>query len=561
MAEPDAGAGQRRPRPAGRVLPRLARHARPARLRLRHQLRVRPVPPGDPRRRADRAARQLAARRHARGRSSGPSERVHRAALRPHRAQRRPRRQLQPDVARLEGRSSACRTTCRSSATAARPSTSCGSSRRAASDDFDMRIFNDGDYLRAVEQKIASETVSKVLYPSDAPSGPRAAADAGVLPGRLRDPRHRPALPARSHGTFDDLPDKVAIQLNDTHPALAVAELMRHPRRRARPGVGRRRGTITHGDVRATPTTRSCPRRWRSGRCRCSSRSCRGTCRSSTRSTAASSSRSRTRWPGDDERAAAHVARSRRASSKQVRMAHLAIVGSHSVNGVAALHTRAGARRTWCRTSHALWPEQVQQQDQRRHAAALAAARNPALAALITDAIGDGWVTDLDALRELEPLADDAGVPASVRRGQARATRSGSPRSIRDDDRRARRSAIAVRRAGQAHPRVQAAAAERCCTSSTQYLQPGEDGERADARRGRTSSPARRRPATRLAKQIIRLINDVGDVVNRDPRARERLKVVFLPDYRVSLAEDHPGRRPERADLDGRHRGVAAPAT
>ena len=96
-----------------------------------------------------------------------------------------------------------------------------------ASDQFDIGIFNSGDYIRAVHEKITGESISKVLYPSDIVAARQGAAPAaGVLPRGLLAARHRPALPAR-RGTFDDFADKVAIQMNDTHPALTVAELMR----------------------------------------------------------------------------------------------------------------------------------------------------------------------------------------------------------------------------------------------------------------------------------------------------------------------------------------------
>ena len=221
------GAGQRRPGPAGGLLPRLAGDARPARLRLRHQLRIRPVPPGDPQRRTGRKARQLAHLRHALDRSSG---------------RRKPSRcrstagSSTPPTARATttrcgstGRSSsACRTTFSIAGYGGRTVNYLRLFAARASQEVDMGIFNDGDYLNAVQQKVLTETISKVLYPSaDSAGRPGAAADAGVLPRRLRRPRHRPPATCASTTTFDNFPDKVAIQLNDTHPTLAIAELMR----------------------------------------------------------------------------------------------------------------------------------------------------------------------------------------------------------------------------------------------------------------------------------------------------------------------------------------------
>ncbi len=156
-----------------------------------------------------------------------------------------------------------------------------------SSRDFEMQIFNAGDYLKAVEQKIASETISKVLYPSDAvPPGQelRLLQEYFLVACALRDlvARYR-----RDHESFDAFPAKVAIHLNDTHPALAIAELMRIL-------IDERdlpwdtAWQITQSTM-GTRITRSCRRRSRNGPWPCSSASCHGICKSSTRSTAASS--------------------------------------------------------------------------------------------------------------------------------------------------------------------------------------------------------------------------------------------------------------------------------
>ena len=140
-----------------------------------------------------------------------------------------------------------------------------------SSHDFDMQIFNDGDYFKAVEQKIASETISKVLYPSDAiVAGQelRLVQEYFLVACALRDIVRRFE---QDHGRFQDFPAKVAIQLNDTHPALAVAELMRILVDEKESGVGGGLGDHA-GDSRPTPITRCCRKRWRSGRFPCSSR-------------------------------------------------------------------------------------------------------------------------------------------------------------------------------------------------------------------------------------------------------------------------------------------------
>ena len=176
-----------------------------------------------------------------------------------------------------------------------------------ATRDFDLQFFNEGDFRRAVEEKIDTENISKVLYPNDQSDEGKAL--------RLKQQYFFVAcsiadIVRRYKQRHADLrrcsPSKFAIQLNDTHPSIAVAELMRV--------LVDEEGldwdaawAITEQDVRATPTTRCCPRRWSAGRWRCSSACCRATCRSSTRSTSASCARCRRSWPGRRRPAGAHV--------------------------------------------------------------------------------------------------------------------------------------------------------------------------------------------------------------------------------------------------------------
>ena len=261
-------------------------------------------------------------------------------------------------------------------------------------------------------RRTTREVISKVLYPNDH--------DQAGKELRLKQEyffvacsiaRHRPALPEDATTTSTRFAEKVAIQLNDTHPAIAIAELMRvlvdekrlawdeawehHRRRRS-----------------ATPTTRCSPRRSRRGRWRCSSGSCRATWRSSTRSTSASCARCMIRFPCDDDARCARMSLIEEGHGEEG--AHGAPRGGrlHSVNGVAALHTELLKRDVLPRLRRDV-PRAVQQQDQRRHAAALAArSATRASPRSSPTRIGDGWVTDLDQL------------------AQARAARRGRRRSV-----------------------------------------------------------------------------------------------------------------------------------
>ena len=220
-------------------------------------------------------------------------------------------------------------------------------------------------------------------------------------------------------------------------------------------------------------------------------------------------------------------------AERKVRMANLAIVGSHSTNGVAAIHSGLlrngdgqGPRRD---VSGA-----VQQQDQWRHAATLAAAGKPGLAAAITEAIGDGWVTDLSQLARLKPLAEDKGFRDAFHKAKREAkTRfadwlnatSGQavdPDTIFD---------CQIKRIHEYKRQLLECAADHRALQSPA----GEPGLEMTPRTFFFAGKAA--PAYHLAKLIIKFINNLAGTIDGDPATRGRLKVVFLPDYNVSLAE------------------------
>ena len=167
------------------------------------------------------------------------------------------------------------------------------------------------------------------------------------------------------------------MQLNDTHPSIAVAELMRLLVDEHQMDWDKA-WDITQKTL-AIPTTRCCRRRWRSGRCRCLPAFCRGTWRSSTRSTAASSMKCAPRFPGDNDRIA-RMSLIDEHDEKYVRMANLATVGSHAVNGVAELHSEL-LKKTTLHDFYEFSPEKFLQRDQWRNAAALACAQQSGTAA------------------------------------------------------------------------------------------------------------------------------------------------------------------------------------
>ena len=399
-----------------------------------------------------------------------------------------------------------------------------------SANEIDMEFFNSGDYLRALETELLSETVTKVLYPSDAiPQGRelRLIQEYFLVACAIRDMVRRYL---RHHKTFDRFADRVAIQLNDTHPALAVAELTRYlidevgmVWETAWELVTRVFGYTNHtlmpealerwpvellGKVlpRHLQIIYEINRRFLEQVSKV--------------------------YPGDEARLA-RMSLVEEVPTKLVRMAHLAIVGSHSVNGVAELHSRLV-------TTHLvpdfaqLWPEKFNNKTNGVTPRRWLLSANPGLAALLTRAVGPEWVTDLERLKGIEPLAGDAVFQDEFRRVK-RANKEHLAAIIED------RLRLVVDPGAMFDVQV-----KRIHEYKRQllnllhiihlYLTLVEDGVEPPAPRVVVFA-GKAAPGYWVAKQIIRLIHAVGHEVNHDPRTRGLLKVVFLPDYRVSLAE------------------------
>ncbi|MGE3538387.1 MAG: glycogen/starch/alpha-glucan phosphorylase [Candidatus Tectimicrobiota bacterium] len=399
-----------------------------------------------------------------------------------------------------------------------------------SSAEFDMQIFNAGDYLRAVEQKIASETVTKVLYPSDAvESGQelRLLQEYFLVACAIRDIMRRYL---RTHTTFTTFASQVAIQLNDTHPAIAVAELMRMlidendlPWEQAWELTQATLGYTNHTLLpealemwSAALFERVLPRHLQII-VEINRRFLEHVVQV---------------WPGD-------YARLQRVSivtdgeQKQVRMGHLAIVGSHAINGVSAMHTEL-LKTSLVPDFFQLWPERFHNKTNGITQRRWLLQANPLLAQLLNDTIGPAWITDLDALRGLESVVEDAGFQqAFCRIKHANKARLAGvvqellrlrvdPQSLFD---------VQVKRIHEykrqllnvlhiIHVYLDLLEAQQAPPVPRTYLFAGKAA-----------------PGYWAAKQIIKLIHNVGRVINADPRARGHMQVVFVPDYRVSLAE------------------------
>ncbi len=399
-----------------------------------------------------------------------------------------------------------------------------------ASQEFDMAIFNDGDYVRAVEQKIASETISKVLYPSDSIEAGRElrlVQEYFLVACALRDVMRRHL---QTHSDVVALSETTAIQLNDTHPVLAVAELMR-----------------ILVDEHAVPWEAA----WEMTRAICGYTNHTLMPEALERWPVALFERVlprhlqiifeinhrflqevAARWPGDIERLR-RMSLVQEDGERQIRMAHLAVVGSHSVNGVSALHSDL-VKRTLIPDFFALWPERFNNKTNGVTPRRWLLTANPGLAALVTATLGAAWMTDLEALRGLEPYADQAEFRNRFR-AVKRANKVRLGRIIRDAtgveadpdslfDVQVKRIHEYKRQLLHALHIVHA------------YLRLTEDGVMPAVPRTHVVA-GKAAPGYWAAKQIIKLISCLGDTINNDPRARDWLRVVFLPDYRVSLAE------------------------
>ena len=222
---------------------------------------------------------------------------------------------------------------------------------------------------------------------------------------------------------------------------------------------------------------------------------------------------------------------------KQVRMAHLCIVGSHSVNGVSELHSDLHHDTRWCRTSAQIWPEKFNNKTNGVAPRRWLMKANQGLTDLISRTLDENkWITDLRSLRDLEPFADDADFRQRFQEVKRQNKLKLAERHS------GRRPACAVdpdshvRRSDQAHSRIQAAAAERDAHHPRLSAASWSTGEMPAVPRTYIFA-GKAAPGYWAAKQIIKLIHNVADVVNNDPRVSDRMKVAFLPDYRVSLAE------------------------
>ncbi len=397
--------------------------------------------------------------------------------------------------------------------------------------DFDLQLFNEGDYRRAVEEKVDVENISKVLYPpdhTDEGKELRLKQQYFFVACSLADILRHFKL---RHTDLRLLPDKAAIQLNDTHPAIAVAELMRTLVDQE--GLewdlawditvrtfGYTNHTLMPEALEKWPVAmfeRVLPRHL-AIIYEINHQFLRKVI---------------TRWPGDLARMA-RMSIIEEGASKQVRMAHLATVGSHSVNGVAKLHSEL-VRHELLRDFYELYPERFNNKTNGVTPRRWLLYANPRLSHLIAGLLGPRFAAhELRELARLRAYRDDAAVLEQIREIKQENKRDLAPLVEKLTSVRVDPSSMFVIQVKRIHEYKRQLLA--CLGIISDYLELRDHpGAELPARTYLFAGKAAAGYA--MAKLHIRLINDVAAVINADPLVRERIKVVFMPNYGVSLAQ------------------------
>lgn len=399
-----------------------------------------------------------------------------------------------------------------------------------ASRDFNMEIFNQGDYVKAIHQKIETEMVSKVLYPTESVSFGkelRLVQEYFLVACGLRDITRRYA---RQNSCFDDFSNYVSIQLNDTHPALTVVELMRffvdEKRMSWEKAWDITRATCAYTNHTLLPEALEV---WSVDLLgKVLPRHLQIIYEINSRFLSSVSKR----WHGD-------ISRMRRMSlieegaTKKVRMANLAVIGSHSVNGVSKLHSDLVKRRLFSDFAE-MEPEKFNNKTNGVTPRRWILKANPVLADLFTETVGEGWITDLEKVHGIEKFCDDA---AFKQRFMAikRANKAALAAHIK--------STLNIIVSPDSMFDVQA---KRIHEYKRQILNVLHiirlyldivDHDKLPAVSRTFIFSGKAAPGYWEAKQIIKLIHSVAEIINADRKVGDLLRVVFLPDYRVSLAE------------------------
>ena len=400
----------------------------------------------------------------------------------------------------------------------------------AAPDYFNFQEFSSGDFVGALAETLSAESLTRVLYPDDSTSagrGLRFVQEYFLVACSLADLVRRFR---RRNSDWKNFPDKVAVQLNDTHPAMAVPELMRILLDEAGLSWGDAwditTRTLAYTNHTLLPEAlEKWPLAWFE---MLIPRQLEIIYEINRRFLMDVNNR----YPGDEAKAQ-WVSLIEEGAVPKIRMANLAIVGSHSTNGVAAIHSGL-LRTTTVKDLAEMFPERFNNKTNGVTPRRWLLLANPTLSRAITTAIGDGWVTNLAELSKLKPLASDAAFRDAFRKAKREA--------------KVQFSAWLQRTTGQTvdPDTIFDCLVKRIHEYKRQLLMALRiviQYNRLRAIPGMQVIPrtfffsGKAAPAYHVAKLIIKLINNIAGTIDGDPAARGRLKVIFLPDYRVSAAE------------------------
>jgi starch phosphorylase len=400
----------------------------------------------------------------------------------------------------------------------------------AAPDYFDFEIFSHGDFVGAVAETLEAESLTRVLYPDDSTSmgqGLRFVQEYFLVACSLADLVRRFQ---RTNADWNAFPEKVAIQLNDTHPTMAIPELMRILLDDVHLGWDEAwditQRTLAYTNHTLLPEAlEKWPVAWFelllprhleiifeiNRRLLISVR---------------------TRFPDDDGKVQ-RVSLVDEDAGRKIRMANLAIVGSHSTNGVAAIHSQL-LRTTTVKDLAEIFPERFSNKTNGVTPRRWLLLCNPSLSRTITGAIGDDWITDLSQLRRLKPLATDASFRSDFHKAKREAKlqfadwlKSTSGISVDPDT-------IFDSQVKRIHEYKRQLLNALRIVVVYNRLRQNPDLDIAPRTFFFSGKAA---PAYQLAKLIIKFINNLAGTIDGDPAVRGRLKVVFLPEYCVTLAE------------------------
>jgi starch phosphorylase len=400
----------------------------------------------------------------------------------------------------------------------------------AAADYFDFQEFSSGDFVGALAETLAAESITRVLYPDDSTSRGQALRfiqEYFLVACSLADIVRRFRVNNKDWSAF---PDKVAIQLNDTHPTMSVPELMRILLDDAHLGWDQAwditQKTLAYTNHTLLPEAlEKWPVDWFQ---RVAPRLLEIIYEINRRLL----NDVRQKYP-DDEGRVSRISLIEEGPVRRVRMANLAIVGTHSTNGVAAIHSKL-LRTMTVKDLAEMFPQRFNNKTNGVTPRRWLLLCNPPLARTITDAIGDGWITDLSQLSKLKPLADDKAFRAAFLKAQ--------------HEMKAQFAAWLKATSGVTvdHQNIFDSQVKRIHEYKRQLLNCLRIVVLYNRLRENPnlSMPPRTfffagkaAPAYQLAKLIIKFINNLAGTIDGDPAVKGRLQVYFLPDYRVSLAE------------------------